>query len=219
MIALQLKTAIAAANIAAQGVRNADLLVRAETLKKAELERELDGAKIERSKLTDLEDEDAALRLVDGDASAPLKPARMRKLAKLNNRIPVLTNAIPLQGRRIAQAIQAQKAAHAPFAVAVTDIVRCVQNPAVRKIRALLGELETPLAELFAADAVRAQMIGERFPVCSDDPPFSGSIVARKFLAAVPARLRPDGLNDITIAKAAEAISAEITAQIQGDAK
>lgn len=159
-------------------------------------ERDLQTDEAKRSRLVEAQDNDAALRHLDGDAAAPDKPQRAKTLAALNEKIPRRKAAIPILKAREAEAAAAVKVAQLPFAGAVMEAVSMIQEPAAERVRAILAELAEPLIEILAADFVRLGTIGDRFSIpIGKTPPFNGGTVVSKLLNALPDRLRPAELS------------------------
>jgi hypothetical protein len=164
-------------------------------LKLADIERDLEAAKTERARAIELEDQDAAVRHVDGDEAAPVKPQRVKRIAALSSKIPALTAAIPLQKARIAERRSELAAAQVPFTRGILEAAVGVQDPAVQRIITGLAQLASDLSDLVAADLIRLGTIGDRFSIPVGQPvPFAGTMVVHKFLAAIPPRLRPPEL-------------------------
>lgn len=185
-----------------------------------ENEREAEASKAERSRLMELEDGDAAIRHVDGDDAAPAKPQRKKRLANLNEKIPVLAAAAPLLKARVAERRADLAESKLPFTRAVLEAVRDLQAPAADRIRHTLGQLETDICALVAADFAVSNLVGERFPVPDGlKPPFSGRVVARKLIAAIPDRLRPPTLTIDRVEQRARATATAAIIQLKENAK
>lgn len=84
------------------------------------------------------------------------------------------------------------------------------------------ASLSLPLAQLAAADRVRRGLVGDRYRFdASENPPgelWSGEYVVKTLLAALPARLSPDGITE-TVTALAESVAAETLASLKGDVK
>ena len=87
--------------------------------KLVDIQDELDDIKVERAHKIELEDKDAALRLVDGDDAVAPNPQRAKRIAAISSKIPALTAAIPLQRRRIAESERQLADAQPPFTAAI----------------------------------------------------------------------------------------------------
>jgi hypothetical protein len=164
-------------------------------LKLTDIERELETAKTDRARAIELEDQDAAVRHVDGDEAAPVKPQRVKRIAALSSKIPALTAAVPLQKARIAERKSELTAAQVPFTRGILEAAVAIQNPAVQRIITGLAQIAPDLCDLMAADLIRMGTIGDRFSIPAGQPvPFAGTTVVHKLLAAIPPRLRPPEL-------------------------
>lgn len=171
---------------AAEGVRSLATANR----QKEESELREDEAK--RARLVALEDEDGALRHLDGAEAVPEKPQRTKTLAALNSRIPRRKAAIPILKQRESEAERLASEARLPFTSAVMQTVSLIQDPAAEQMREVLMTAEQSLCDLLVADMIRHATIGDRYSVPSGQkPPFDGGTVVRKFLAAIPPRLLP----------------------------
>lgn len=206
---------VAAAETAATASVKAALA--AEQDKKHALETELSEARQKRARLQELEDRDAAIRLLDGDDVAPAKPNRATQIANLTKRIPALAAALPEQDNRIA-ALQRELATHrAPLVIAMFAVVSAIQEPAASSANEGLAALAPALSELLAADIVRAATIGDSFAIPDGCvPPFGGRVIVETFLKALPKRLRPPELDNDRLFAAARGRAAEILNQING---
>lgn len=206
---------VAAAETSATALVKAALA--AEQDKKHALETELSEARQRRARLQELEDRDAAVRLLDGDEAAPAKPNRATQIANLTKRIPALTAALPEQENRIAALRREVGTRRTPLVVAMFAVVGAVQEPAANSISKGLAALAPALSELLATDIVRAATIGDSFAIPDGCiPPFGGRIVVETFLKAIPKRLRPPELDNDRLFAAARKRAAEILNQING---
>lgn len=183
-------------------------------------EREGEKLKTERANLIDLEDADAALRYVDGEAAAPEKPNRKKRLATLNSKIPVMESAKPLLKARAVERRAEFEASQLPFTRAVLDAVNEVQAPLLKRLRDGLAALETDLCDLAATDAILRSLAGDRFPMPDGcKAPVSGSIIMRKLVAAIPERLRPPALNIERLETRSRAAAAVVVHSLKENAK
>ena len=180
--------------------------------RRSEEEQVLQDDEAKRARLMELEDEDAALRHLDGEDAVPAKPQRAKSLASLSEKIPRRKASIPLLKQREAHAASEAEAAMEPFIGAVLDMVALIQAPATEQVRSILAQLRQPLSDLVAADIIRASTIGERFSIPSGHAaPFKGSVVVRKLLDSIPERLRiPELALDRIEAKAQSAATSAI---------
>lgn len=157
-----------------------------------EIDRELEAMKTERVRAIELEDQDAAIRHVDGDEAVAAKPQRAKRLEALGRKIPAAVAAIPLQKARIAERERELQEARVPFTAAIMEAVVEIQLPAARRVQALIGELEQSLVDLLAADIIRDATIGDRFRVPTGQTvPFLSGGVVRALLGSLPERFRP----------------------------
>jgi hypothetical protein len=185
-------------------------------LKLQEIEAELAAAKTKRSRLMELEDQDAALRHVDGEEAAPAKPQRTKELAAIQSKIPALAAAIPLQKTHIAERRAEVETARLPYDVAILDAIVAIQSPALERVRALMADLEQSFVELMAAGMLQEQTIGDSFRVPDGKAiPFASGAMVANFLKNLPARFRPDELEFNRIRSAARQESAAAIQHIQ----
>ena len=169
-----------------------------------------------RAHLLEQEDEDKALRHLDGDEAAPVKPQRVKALAALSEKIPLRKASIPVLKQREAEVGREAEVALAPFTEAIIDAVVAIQQPAVERIRQKLAELEAPLRDLLTADMIQLATIGDRFSISvGQTPPFSGGTIVRKLLNSIPVRLLPTELNEKRLEAAARAESTVAIRQIK----
>lgn len=198
-------------------VANAKAAIDGEQQKLVHLEIEQRTKMDERTRLRDRNDRENAIRYLDGEDALPKQPSRASKLAALDSSIPALEAAIRIQTERIAERQEAKSLPQMPFISAILDILTEIQTPAVADTRVFLTGLAEPFARLIAADQIRNATIGERFPMPNGrTPPFSGLIVVRKFISAIPERFRPPELDEGRLLNAANAISSSIIQQIKG---
>jgi hypothetical protein len=171
----------------------------------------------EREELRELEDEDEALRQLDGDAAAPLNRRRAKRLAQLDKSVPARGAALRLQQDRIRTAEGELKVAQAALAVPILQMIAQMQTEAAKAIREGLVSLAAPMTKLLATDHIRVSLLGPQFTLpegCS--PPIGGTQIVRSLTSAVPDRLRPPELADRLLFEASEALSGDIIAQIKG---
>ncbi|MBD8679265.1 hypothetical protein [Sphingomonas sp. CFBP 13720] len=185
-----------------------------------ENEREAEAAKNERVRLTELEDADAAVRHVDGPEAAPERPQRKKRLASLNEKIPVLAASVPLLKSRVGERRTELQRSEVPLTRAVLEAVHEFQAPAVKRVRDALSALEADLCILVAADMVVSSLVGDRFPIPEGQTaPFSGAIVTRKLLATIPGLLRPPTLTLERVEQRARVVAATTVNQLKENAK
>lgn len=203
---------------AAAAIQAAHQRAAAEISKRRDIERRAIAIADELAKLETLEAEDEALRIVDGPDAAPEKPKRTSRIENLRRARPQMSAAITLQERRIAEA----RAAVAPLMPALSSatlrLVADVQGDAVAKIRALLGELAAPAAQLYAADQILAAVLGTgEFAVRHGAPvPVNGARLLNGLVNNLPGPIRPDNLTSAALFEAAHQISSPLLADING---
>jgi hypothetical protein len=184
--------------------------------KAAELKSEDRRNQAERERLRAEKEADDALRLLDGEDAVPRKPRRDGRLAKLDAEAAAHAAALRLQERRVAEAEAAASAPHLTFVREVLELISGQQSEATAAARAILANLAPVLANLLAADQIRAATIGDRFPMPPGAcPPFRGLTVIKNFAAAIPDRLRPPELTERQLLDAAHAISSAVISQIR----
>lgn len=190
---------------------------RRERAKLAELELQQRNSEEERHSLRAQEDRDAAIRLIDGEDAAPKKPRRASKLARLDDDAAAVAAAIQIQKRRVADAELEAGKPYAPFVGSVLELMADVQGDALTEARSALSNLAPIFARLVAADQIRAATIGERFALPKGaEAPFSGLTTVRTFSKAIPDRLRPPELAELSLFGAAHLISSPIITEIKG---
>ena len=199
------------------GITDAAVCLLREKQKLSQLQTDLEFAGYERDRLQAKEDSAAALRLIDGAADAPKSTSRTKKLADLNQRIPILTAAIHKQREIIATADAARLDAQRPLVAAILNVIVAVQGDGAANAKTSLVQLARPFAELIAADQIRAAFIGANFAVPQGcKPPFSGMAIIRRFVKALPEQLRPPELEEDRLMQTASGISKPIIETIKG---
>lgn len=207
---------IAAANSAHKELTAARNLHNVAQRRRSNEEQCLHDDEVKRARLIELEDEDQALRHLDGEDTVASKPQRTKTLATLADKIPRRKASIPLLKQREAEAASEAEAALAPFTAAIIEAVSLIQQPATEQIRAILAQLRQPLCDLVAADMIRLGTIGERFSIpAGHSAPFKGSVVVRKLVDSIPERLRPPELAFDRIETQASSIATAAILQIK----
>ena len=171
----------------------------------------------ERENLRLLEDEDEALRQLDGDATAPPNKRRGKRLAQLDKSVPGRAAALRLQQGRIGTAEGKLRVARAALAAPTLQLIGQMQTEAADAIREILVALAEPLTKLLVADRIRQSLLGDRFTVpvgCA--LPIGGTQVVKGLTAAIPDRFRPPELTDRLLIEASEALASNIIAEIKG---
>jgi len=220
MISTSYEAELAPAALAYAGVAEHEHGVALAEMKLADIKRDLETHKAERARAIELEDKDAALRHVDGIEAAPPKLQRVKRIASLSEKIPALTAAIPLQQTRVEERRQQLQATRLPFTAAIVQATISIQEPAAERIKATLAALKPDLIDIIAADLIRSEMIGDRFPISTDQrPPFAGSVVARKLLSSIPPRLLPAELTFDRLEASARSAAAAAVHHIKENAK
>lgn len=144
--------------------------------------------------LDDLEQKQALALIVGGEADTGDLSARLDTLSK---RLPAYSAAVSLLDKEVstleADVAIAQEALSAP----VLDLLATVQEAAVVELRKKLTDIAGALANLSAADRIRAHYLGNDFPVPAGSvAPFYIDVadIATRFTKALPKRLQIETL-------------------------
>lgn len=208
---------LAPAVAAFAAIAAAESALEGEHTKAGELDRTLRKARAERGRLQLEEDSASALRLLDGADAAPNDPARLKAIARLAGAMPAMEAAIVLQQPRIEAAAAKVETSRASLIAEVIALANQMQDEASTAARAMVAELAGPFATMIAADQLQTGLIGERFALPPGAAaPFNGETVARRMVASLPDRLRPERFEPAVLARNATEISTPIINEIKG---
>jgi len=197
-----------AAEIVAARAKAADLLATADTA-------EAEAAEIE---LAALDREAAAL--VSGIDRPGQAGDEERQIDRLRKKARAAKRAAELEGAGIGQLEGRLAEAELALSDAALSAFRADRDEAHAAALEVIASLAPLMARLVAADRVRRALVGDRYRLnATRHPPielWSGEIVTRAFVKAVPDRLRPDAFAE-TIEAVAENMAAKALASLKGN--
>ena len=118
---------------------------------------------------------------------------------------------------RIEGARQKLKAADGPVTSAVLEFVGRAQTPLLRKIGEQIGALTQELIHLMVIEELQTRLIGVSFAIPEGTQVHPrGGVIARNFLANLPAKLRSSTPDDAALSLAAMEIANAVLKQING---
>ncbi len=209
---------IAQARVATKAIEACEQASRAARSKIIELQILERSEQAEREDLRQIEDEDEALRQLDGDEAVPVNKERLSRLAVLHKSVPARAAAIRIQQGRVAAAEIALLKARTDLTRPVLHVIAEIQRNATDVIRGSMAQLAPEFAQLIAAYQIRHELLGDKFSIPDEDCPLpiDGLRIVQNFNKSLPDRLKVPELVDRLLSDAASAVYSEIISKIKG---